>query len=304
MHSPVEPEICLVLTCFEEAELLSRAVDSILAQTDPHFNTLLVFDAGDEATQNLARKHAREHGFQLIEHTQNQGLSAARNTGFAHAADWVMPLDADDALPPTAVADLRAAIHRFPESDFFFGNYRIVRSETDQQSTDCSSIAEGELHGGPLNPFKLTENWSLLGTSPCRKKVWEAVGGYDLAFTNTVQDLDFWRRVLLNGAQGRWINREMYHWYRTETGMNASVKEEDLLPLRIKSLPFYEKFNPALAKHYADYLYRYFSHRRLREPLLGLLKAHPNMFKIQEKVLAYAMPVQPLYSLLYRFFKH
>lgn len=300
---PVHPEICLVLTCYREAELLNRAVDSILAQTYPHFRTVLVFDAGDECTQRLAREHASKYGFQLIEHEQNQGLSAARNSGFTWATDWVVPLDADDALPRTAMADLQTAINQFPECDFFFGNYRIVRSASDQESILCGFIADGEQHGGRLNPFKLTEQWSLLGTSPCKKKVWESIGGYDLAFTNTVQDLDFWRRALLSGAQGRWLNREMYHWYRTETGMNASVKEEDLLPLRIKSLPFYEKFNPSLAQHYADYLYRYFSHRRLSGHLAGLLKAHPQLFNVQQKIVAAAMPISPLYSLLYRLLK-
>jgi glycosyltransferase involved in cell wall biosynthesis len=300
MTKSVEPHISIVLTCFREGKLLQRAIDSILAQTDSLFTTIIVFDAGDEPTRTLATSYVHEQGFLWVEHKQNAGLSAARNSGFAHAIDWVVPLDADDSFPPTAISDLKVAISQFPDADFFYGNYRVLGPPSTQDLVLCGELTDNGQPGGRLNGFKLSENWKLLGTSPCRKRVWEAIGGYDLAFSNTVQDVDFWRRALLNGAIGYWIDREIYQWHRSESGMNASVKEEDMVPLRLKSLPFYEKFNPPMAQHYADYLYRYFTRSRQRKALLNLLKIHPQFFDKKQALLAGLINIPLLYALVYR----
>jgi glycosyltransferase involved in cell wall biosynthesis len=244
-----------------------RALESLKQQTVQGFKIIIVNDASThQETNEITEKLAGQEHLSVVRHSKNLGLSGARNSGFQQMCNSIaMPLDADDTLPPEAVKQTLEAFNRHPEAEMIFGDYLIVSNGVAApKKVSCASLAPLNME---LSIEALARNWILMGQSPCKKSLWEKIEGYSPEFTNTVQDVDFWRRAALAGLKGYYTNAVLYHWHRSDTGMNNQVKEEDYLPLRIKSLPFYDRFNPEFGLEIRQYIYRYYAARLMSTPL-------------------------------------
>ncbi len=251
--------ISVVITCYNEGELLRRAFASLESQTDKDFETLIVNDASsDVSTNQICRELEQEKKAHIIWHKENCGLSAARNSGYeAIEGDICVPLDADDTLPQAAIAAIRNGFRKAPEADFIFGNY--IRREPEkgiEKLIDCSVLCSRD---GFLNPrYLATHNWILYGGSPCRKSLWRRIGGYLQEFSYDGQDVDFWMRALMSGAKGCYINHTIYEWNRSKTGMNYNVPKERWLQVYINNILFFDRFGNGI-KARMKFIYQHIS---------------------------------------------
>ncbi len=102
--SPV-PLVSVIVPCFNSEATIERSLRSVLAQTIPDFELLVVNDASTDATAGIARAIGAEPGGQrimVLDLPANQGSSAARNAGLdAARGTYVVFLDADDEMLPT-----------------------------------------------------------------------------------------------------------------------------------------------------------------------------------------------------------
>ncbi len=85
-------------------------------------------------------------------------------------------------------------------------------------------------------------DWSLCGTSPCSKRLWQIVGGYRDKYSYTCQDMDFWMRALTAGAKGIYTGDTIYNWCRSPSGMNASVPTDVWRRVRTDNTAFFERY--------------------------------------------------------------
>lgn len=104
----------VVIPYFRLERYVGETVESVLAQTHPRIEMLIVNDGSlreeDEPLYNGALAGA------TVLTQPNSGLSAARNLGIASARGrYVLPLDADDVLEPTFVERCVDALERDPE---------------------------------------------------------------------------------------------------------------------------------------------------------------------------------------------
>lgn len=281
--------------------MLRRAVASVKAQTISGVSVILINDCSpDELTNTICQELAALPDVTYIRHETNGNLSKARNTGFVAMENSIaIPLDADDTLPPNAVKEILKTFNTYPKTDMVFGDYIVSNPDTGVARIEsCGILAHSN---GELDVVKLAADWKLLGTSPCRKSLWEKIQGYSIAYGSTVQDVDFWRRALMQGAIGHYTNSVIYEWHRVESGMNANVRESDYLPLRIDSLPFYDRYNPKYALQMRDYIYRYYSARLMAKELQDFLTLeHGNAFSNWQRFKAKLMFFRPFYALLRR----
>lgn len=93
--------VSLIIAAYNAQHTIGRAITSALAQAEAA-QVIVVDDASNDQTKAVA--HACDDGsgrLLVLVQASNQGPSAARNLGLAHAhADWVGVLDADDYLAP------------------------------------------------------------------------------------------------------------------------------------------------------------------------------------------------------------
>lgn len=91
------PKVSIIIPTFDRAHVLSRAIDSVLGQTFKDYELIIVNDGSTDNTKQLLNRFSE---IKII-HTQNFGVSSARNTGLTHAkGEWVAFLDSDDEWLP------------------------------------------------------------------------------------------------------------------------------------------------------------------------------------------------------------
>ena len=88
--------VSVVIPCYRCADTVGRAVASVLAQTLPPSEIVLVDDGSDDATAAALEQLARSP-IRVVSMPRNQGAASARNTGWDAAKErYVAFLDADD----------------------------------------------------------------------------------------------------------------------------------------------------------------------------------------------------------------
>jgi glycosyltransferase involved in cell wall biosynthesis len=129
-------QVSVVITTFNLSHFLARAIESVKANTVQPLDILVVDDgSSDHLSEEICSRYRNVRYFRQA----NQGVTVARNLGAEHAqAEWILFVDADDWLLPTAIAELERAAARSPEVAFVIG-----RSE--RQPAEPSSLA-------PLSP--------------------------------------------------------------------------------------------------------------------------------------------------------
>ena len=73
------PVVSVVIPCYRQAHFLPEAIESVLAQTYPHFEIIVVDDGSPDDTRAVAGRYP---GVRCLRQ-RNRGLSAARNAGLA-----------------------------------------------------------------------------------------------------------------------------------------------------------------------------------------------------------------------------
>jgi glycosyltransferase involved in cell wall biosynthesis len=117
------PLVSVIIPYFHQAHFLRAAIESVLQQTYRHFELVVVDDGSTDRASEVA---ARYPGIKLIRQS-NQGVAAARNTGFrASAGEFLVFLDADDLLLPAALKTGVDALRAHREAAFVYGYGRFI----------------------------------------------------------------------------------------------------------------------------------------------------------------------------------
>jgi hypothetical protein len=95
------PLVSVIIPCYNQGRFLADALDSVLAQTHPHWECIIVNDGSTDDTGSVAQRYTRQDArFKYIEQ-ENRGLSAARNRGLQEIrGSHVQFLDSDDIIAP------------------------------------------------------------------------------------------------------------------------------------------------------------------------------------------------------------
>ena len=131
----------VVVTAYNNDEFLPQCLESVLRQTHGDWECVVVDDASPDSTADIARGfEARDARFSLLSLKRNGGLHLARRAGVERSrCDYVIFLDADDELSPTALADLAAAMGEERPDIVHFG-IEVVGCGVDDD--DCARFAD------------------------------------------------------------------------------------------------------------------------------------------------------------------
>lgn len=92
-------KISVIVPIYNSEKFLSECVDSILGQTYPDLEVLLIDDGSPDNCPVLCDDYARQDDRVRVIHQKNAGVAAARNTGLdAATGDYITFVDSDDYI--------------------------------------------------------------------------------------------------------------------------------------------------------------------------------------------------------------
>lgn len=93
--------ISVIVPAFNVESTIIRTLDSILAQTYPEIEVIVVDDGSADETGRVIDNYVSQHKRVMVIHTKNQGVTVARLTGVAQASgEWIGFVDGDDEIEP------------------------------------------------------------------------------------------------------------------------------------------------------------------------------------------------------------
>lgn len=215
-HPELYPcSIGIVIPCYKQKEYLPDAIRSLQEQRYQDFRAVIVDDG---AHQNLSEVIPNDdHRFKLIELDNNQGLPAARNRGIELLdTEYILPLDADDALTPDTLGQMLKIQDATIEPLIVYGDIIPFWNDGTEVKVSLEDYDFGRLLAHSIIP----------ATAMYPREAWEKVGGYDELMRDGYEDWDFHIRLGLIGVCGHRIRRSILK-YRQREGTMRDVLEKD-----------------------------------------------------------------------------
>ena len=177
-----DPLVSIVTPCLNPGERLVRCLDSVVAQTYPHVEHVVVDAGSTDGTVDLLR----ERGVRFVSEPDD-GQAQAINKGFGLAnGTWLGWLNADDLLTPRSIELAMAAAARRPSAGWIYGQCEIREGFEHSiyeppARVDRRTVRERN----PLaQPGTLIARWALDRVGPLDEKL------------DLVMDFDLWLRLI------------------------------------------------------------------------------------------------------------
>ena len=178
----------VVVPCYNQAHFLGEAIESVLAQSYPNFEIIVVDDGSTDNTSEVAESYPKVR----LVRQENRGLSGARNAGMARSeGEYVVFLDADDRLLPEALETGVKHLEARPECAFVHGHYRSVTIDGLPGPERPQPVIGEDRHYAAL----LRDNYiAMHATVMYRRTVFKSVGEFD-ASLRACEDYDLYLRI-------------------------------------------------------------------------------------------------------------
>lgn len=189
-----QPLVSVIIPCYRQAHYLTQAVESVLQQSYPTIETIVVNDGSDDDVEGAILSY--RHRVCYI-YRENGGLPAARNTGIQAAQGrYLLFLDADDLLHPSAIEWLIDAMENQEDRLCHMGCRRFV---------DRTSPHSGAVYP----PSQKTALSDLIHSSLapvhcvlCPATAVRAVGCFEESL-QACEDWDLWIRLAFYGLHSK-----------------------------------------------------------------------------------------------------
>ena len=185
---------------YQRAALITRAIDSLLAQTELDWELLVVDDGSTDGTEHIVQKYgAIDRRIRFIRQ-EHGGSARARNTGVEAARGlFVTFLDSDDEYTPDHLASRRQMLLSYPSINLLHGGVQIIGDEFVIDKND------------PSVKIHLSE-CVVGGTFVIRRSVFDDIGGFDLV--PYAEDALFFERASARGITIAHTDHPTYIYHR------------------------------------------------------------------------------------------
>ena len=227
------PRFSIVMAAFNAAATVRSAIGSVLAQTNPDLELIVVDDGSTDGTAE-ALASVPDPRVRAISQP-NRGPAAARNAGIAEArGGYVAFLDSDDLLMPTYLERSERALRESGGAGFAYTDAYVFDAATGKVRRRSAMARNRPPEPPPTDPAAfllelLQRNFIYVATTVPRK-VLEHVGGFDESLKGP-EDYELWLRILVRGYGAAWMpgRQALYRKHGSQLSRNVVTMTRSLL---------------------------------------------------------------------------
>lgn len=223
MPNSFSPLISVIMPVYNGERFLQEAIDSVLCQTFPDFELLIIDDGSTDNTSAILEKYQNEPKIRIFQ-GRHQGVSAARNLGVSNArGGFVAFIDSDDRYDPNGLEKLLDAIQAHPDCEVVHAYFHSIDEngrvgpKQGLELKPSSTISEGfQL------PSSLPYSWDTilsvqftcsLWAAIFRKSVFEKYGLFRTDLSSW-EDYEYFVRIYTHAPLSIWAIPEYTYYYR------------------------------------------------------------------------------------------
>lgn len=196
------PQISIVIPVYNHAPETLACLCSLEEQTERSFEVVVVDDGSVDHLDKVLADFQPSFPFSLVRFETNRGAPAARNEGARRTqGEYLLFLDADITLIPTALAQLKEILDQHADIDFVYSRF---------------FFGWKEFPGKAFDPEALKKQNYIHTSALLRRR---AFPGFDEALKK-FQDWDLWLTMSARGSKGYWLSDLLFRVKMRETGMS------------------------------------------------------------------------------------
>jgi GT2 family glycosyltransferase len=280
-----------VIPNYNGAAYLEKCLFSVLHQTRPPLEILVVENASSDASVKVIEKAAPTA--KILRQARNLGFAGGANAGIRCAqGDWVAILNNDTMVSETWLEECVSAMERHPEAAFLACKILDYRRRDRVFSAGDCLLRAGigyrrgqELRDSPRYSEEIDIFSACGGAALYRKSVLDEVGAFDELFFAYLEDVDLGLRLQASGQCGYYVPQaEVYHYGAATSGGEFSplavfLRTRNSIFLLAKSIPacIIMKCLPMILAAQASWLARVILRLRGLSYLRGIISALPSL---------------------------
>lgn len=183
------PLVSVLMGTHNRLEQLPRSIGSVLAQTEPNLELVLINDGGG-SVEGVVERFA-DSRIRLIERAENRGKGHSINEAFEHSRGaYIAHLDDDDEWLPMHLEKLLAALRNTPGARMAYSNAEKVTLRS-----GGTEAAREVVYDMPVTIAELIEYNFITGITVVHdRQLFSEAGGMDEQL-DVLLDWDLWRRM-------------------------------------------------------------------------------------------------------------
>lgn len=237
--------ISVIIPAYNAAGFLEKTLDSILTQTYPQLEVIVVNDASTDGTAAVIDHYATlDPRIQAVHKTRNEGVSCARNDALELASgDYLLFVDSDDWIEPDTCLRALSAMEEYNADLVLWSYIRVVGTDSrpkqlfdGTKTFDAAAVREklyrrmagayGEELAHPENADALCTIWGKLY---CRELIEKNhIRFPDIRKTGTYEDGLFNLEVFRHVRSAVYLDEYLYHYRRSLDNSLSTYYKADL----------------------------------------------------------------------------
>lgn len=210
-----QPLVSAIVVCHNDWPHLEIALDSLLQQTYPSMEVIVVDNGSSDKTPEMIHSQYSSRVHYVPQ--ENLRTAGGRNAGVARArGEFIQFLDGDDFLSPRKIAKQVQFLQANPDIDIAMGDFRCFRSDPDvpaESMLDCNHRQFEDMKG-----FLLSRNLGPPLLLLFRRKVIEKLGDQDPTIYN--EDYEYLLRAAFAGFRFGYVE-DCWSFYRRRRGQKS-----------------------------------------------------------------------------------
>ena len=245
-------KISVIIPVYNVEDYLTECVDSVLNQTYKNYEILLIDDGSTDKSSQICDAYSEKNNKINVIHTENKGLSAARNLGTEKAkGEYVFYLDSDDYVENNVLERMIKIVEQ-DNVDIVCGNFMYtysdrtviaIKEEKEYEVLDTYSAMEQLVKGEKIQNFA----WGKL-----IKK--EIAQNHKFPVGKLFEDM-YWTHYVIDQAEKVAIDYKSFVYYRqrdNSISYSFNIKSLDQLDGMMQRKEFIEKRYPEFLKNYKE----------------------------------------------------